>query len=78
METEEDEAKGREIRKRAMKTLNQLLNLVQYVQPEQKGVISALRQHGALLKEITTASGGARYEELVERVCDDLIENVNN
>ena len=37
-----------------------------------------MRQHGALLKEITTASGGARYEELVERVCDDLIENVNN
>ena len=30
------------------------------------------------MKEITAAGGSTRYEVLVERVCDDLIENVNN
>ena len=34
---------------------------------------------GSLLKEITQLPGGsARYEELVERVSDDLLETVNN
>jgi hypothetical protein len=32
----------------------------------------------ALLGEMTGLGGTARYEELVENVCDDLIENVNN
>ena len=69
----------RQIRKRALKTLAQMEGLVQYVQPEKKGLIQGLKQNqGTLLKEITTVHGGSRYEELVERVCDDLIENVNN
>jgi hypothetical protein len=32
----------------------------------------------AFLKEITQANGSLKYEELVERVSDDLLENVNN
>jgi len=30
------------------------------------------------MKEITAINGSTRYEELVERVCDDLMENVDN
>jgi len=32
----------------------------------------------ALLGEMTGIGGSTRYEELVENVCDDLIEGVNN
>ena len=62
-----------------MKTLEQLLNVVQYLQPEKKGQISVFKQNfQSLLKEMATVNGSSRYEELVESVCDDLIENVNN
>jgi hypothetical protein len=33
----------------------------------------------SIMKEVTQLPGGsARYEELVERVSDDLLESVNN
>jgi hypothetical protein len=67
------------VRKRALKVMNEMLSLVQYVQPEKKSQITLLKQHQVnLLKELTGSNGGSRYEEMVERVCDDLIENVNN
>ena len=71
----------KQVRKRAVKVLKQMTNLVQYVQPENKAVIQYVKTMGlgSLLKEITQLPGGsARYEELVERVSDDLLETVNN
>ena len=61
--------------------MSQMLSLVSYVQPELKSTIASMKQQPSnLLKELTSLNAGglARYEELVERVCDDLIENVNN
>lgn len=57
------------------------MNLASYVQPELKSRIATLKKApGALLDELTSssASGLLKYEELVERVTDDLLENVNN
>ena len=81
IDTEEDEEVAKQIRKRSTRTLNALMSLVSYVQPELKSRIATLKKSpGALLDEITSssASGLLKYEELVERVTDDLLENVNN
>lgn len=81
VETEEDEERVKQVRKRAIKLLKQILALVQYVQPENKQTIANLKNlgFGSLLKEVTQVPGGSsRYEELVERVSDDLLETVNN
>ena len=72
----------RQIKKRALKALTQMMQVVSYVEPEMKGKVQQLikGQQVQLLKEITSldVGGRGRYEELVEGVCDDLIENVNN
>ena len=81
VESEEDEERAKQVRKRAVKLLKQLLALLQYVQPENKQTIANLKNLGiaTLLKEVTNLPGGStRYEELVERVSDDLLESVNN
>jgi hypothetical protein len=81
VDTEEDEEQAKQIRKRSTRTMNALLSLVSYVQPELKSRIANLKKStGTLLDELTSSSAGGlqRYEELVERVTDDLLENVNN
>ena len=81
VDTEEDEEQAKQIRKRSTRTMNALLSLVSYVQPELKSRIGNLKKSpGSLLDELTSSSAGGlqRYEELVERVTDDLLENVNN
>jgi hypothetical protein len=79
VESEGDEERRVQVNKRAARSLNQLLNVISYVQPDKKGQIIGLKKaSGALLREIIAANGSIRYEELVERVCDDLMENVDN
>ena len=59
--------------------MNQLLAVVQYVQPEKTGQINQLKQRPEqILKDLVSGTGSKQYEELVERVCDDLLEGVNN
>lgn len=57
-----------------------MMQVVQYVQPEKKGEVSQLKQLNQVtfLRELTAGGGSTKYEELVERVSDDLLENVNN
>ena len=80
VETPEDEKQKQKARKQAVKVMHTLTNMVAYVAPEQKSRIDRFKQAGAvnMLKELTQPGGSTMYEELVERVCDDLLENVNN
>ena len=71
----------KQVKKRSLRTMNALMTLVGYVQPELKSRIATLKKSPhTLLEDLTSSSAGGlkKYEELVERVTDDLLENVNN
>ena len=65
--------------------LSQLLTMVQYVQPEMASQLNRIKQKplNSILKDLVGGDGTSvavssgpseAYSELVERVCDDLLE----
>ena len=67
------------VKKKANKVMEKLVSMVGYLQPEKQGYIQKQsKKHDTLMRDLVGSDKSFQYEELIEHVCDDLLESVNN